>query len=537
MSSSRPSINEIRILQPADRRTDRVGTLVIEPTAVGDGSGLLQADVTLQYASAAAVDQFLSPPNTRATQVAEQLDCIPGFRVTRLPLDEQIMPTALAWTPDGTLVVASLKGRVWFAKDADGDGLEDKIWPYSDELAAPYGLATGAGYVDVLNKSALLRLCDNDADGRADRTETIASGWGHTDDYHDWAVGLPRDQKGHYYVALPCQQDERDPAAAYLRGRILRLIPQPPSPHEPRRFRIESWAAGQRFPMGLALSRQGQLLATDNQGNYNPFNELNHIERGRNYGFINRLERGVGDPPPLTPPAVNIPHPWTRSVNGICFLEAPDTQEKPGTPPFGPFAGHLVGCEYDTRRLIRMSLQAVDGRLQGAAYPLSLESVAEGEAMLGPICCAVSPGGRLYVGSVRDSGWGAANNVGEVLQIEMDSEQLPCGIRTVTATPTGFRLDFTRPVDIDRAASRQRYAIASYFRISTPAYGGDDQQRRQVAVKQVRVAPDALSVELDVEPLVAERVYEIRLQPLIADGDFFPAEAFYTLNRLAPRSP
>src|SRR5690606_17448430 len=90
-------------------------------------------------------------------------------------------------------------------------------------------------------------------------------------------------------------------------------------------------------------------------------------------------------PPPITHPAINIPHPWTRSVNGIGFLTpAADGRD------FGPFTGHLVGCEYDTRRLIRMSLEKVGDVYQGAAYPLSLYEV-EGPTLLGPVACAVSP--------------------------------------------------------------------------------------------------------------------------------------------------
>ena len=58
-------------------------------------------------------------------------------------------------------------------------------------------------------------------------------------------------------------------------------------------------------------------------------------------------------------------------MNGICFLDTPLALQAHGDH-FGPFEGHLVGCEYDTRRLIRMSLQRVDGWIQGAAYPLSL---------------------------------------------------------------------------------------------------------------------------------------------------------------------
>ncbi len=443
------------------------------------------------------------------------------------------MPTALDWRPGGELVIASLKGRVWIARDRDGDGLEDDVAAFSDELAAPYGLAAYDDYIDVLNKYALLRLFDEDGDGQADRTLNVASGWGHTADYHDWAVGLVRDGAGNYYVALPCQQDQRSEAAAHLRGHVLRLVPRAEG-HQPPRFAIESVSAGHRFPMGIARDRQGELFVTDNQGNYNPFNELNHVRAGRRYGFINALERRPGFQPPLTPPAIDIPHPWTRSVNGICFLDTPPPlRRRLGHDRFGPFEGHLVGCEYDTRRLIRMSLHKVGDTYQGAAYPFSYDEPPRGPPLLGPLVCAVAPDGDLYVGGIRDSGWGGGNNVGELVRLRPAEEGLPCGIAEVRATPDGFQVWLTAAADPRLAADPKNYALLSYTRVSTPAYGGADQGRRSESIRSVSVAEDARSVKLTLDELRAGFVYELRLRNLAGPGrPFFPAEAHYTLRAI-----
>ncbi|MEX2115210.1 MAG: c-type cytochrome, partial [Pirellulales bacterium] len=193
----------------------------------------------LEYRAALAVDQFAPLPVVDRSLQKIQLDVVPGFEAVRLPLDDRCMPTGLAWQADGTLIVASLEGRVWLARDTDGDELEDSIEPFSDDLAAPYGVAAAGNAIDVLTKVGLLRLFDNDGDGRADRTQQIASGWGHTPDYHDWAVGLERDAEGNYYIALPCEQDNRSEAAAHLRGRALRLVPRTATGDDPRLYAIE----------------------------------------------------------------------------------------------------------------------------------------------------------------------------------------------------------------------------------------------------------------------------------------------------------
>jgi glucose/arabinose dehydrogenase len=482
------------------------------------------------YSSLLSVDppaNILPSGNTQAAPAAP-VAIAPGWTGTRLSFPEEIMPTALAWRPNGQLLFASLKGNVWQTQDADRDGIPDEATPFSDELATPYGLAAGAAYVDVATKSALLRLHGEDT---CEQVETIASGWGHTSDYHDWVIGLPRDKQGNYYLGIPCQQDKRSPEAAKLRGTVVKLVPRAVTPDDPRKFQIEVLTRGHRFPMGLALSRKEALFVTDNQGNYNPFNELNHVRPGAHFGFVNALEKKE-DRPPVTPPAIDIPHPWTRSVNGICFLDTPEALAKERGPLFGPFEGQLVGCEYDTRRLIRMSLQEVDGVYQGAAYPLSLPADNPAEGLLGPVVCAVSPQGELYVGNLRDSGWGGGNNVGDIVRVRFEPEKLPAGIAEVRAEKEGFRVTFTKPIARDKAADIANYRLASYRRESTPAYGGPDQDRRDETLAGVTVAGDGLSVLLKLRELREGFVYEIFVKNLVpGDSLFFPAEAYFTLRK------
>ncbi len=487
-------------------------------TAVADGQGQVNIDVL--YRPLVAIDVFPTIAPVAPAPPPLVLDVVPGFETIRLPISNEFMPTAMDWRPSGDLVVASLKGQVWNLRDTDNDGLEDEAVAISDELAAPYGVAAYDEYVDVVNKYGLLRVYP-------DRMVTIASGWGHTTDYHDWVIGLPRDEAGNYYVALPCEQDKRAASAARYKGSVLKLSPREPTLDDPQLFAIEALTAGHRFPMGIARNRAGEMFVTDNQGNYNPFNELNHVVTGKRYGFINTIDRNADFKPPLTAPAIDIPHPWTRSVNGICFLDSPVSTK----PLFGPFEGHLIGCEYDTRRLIRMSLQRVGDTYQGAAYPFSYDTPRTGDPLLGPLVCAVSPQGDLYVGGIRDSGWGGSNNIGEIVRLRPRFEQLPCGIAEVRATASGFILDFTAPIDPDKASQPGNYSVSSYTRVSTPAYGGEDQDRRQEQVAGVRVANAGQQVEIQIDDLRAGFVYELHLKNLAAgDGEFFPAEAHYTLR-------
>lgn len=507
---------------PATAKFAADGThVIVSPDAKGI------ARVVMHYVSDVPVDRFPAPPPAPATvQKSTPVEIAPGFVGERLPLPPAWMPSAFSWRPNGRLVFTTLKGEVFETADTNGDGTEVQLTLLADGLPTPYGVFAAADYADVSAKYGVLRIRDG---GR--QVETVASGWGYTRDYHEWAIGLPRNERGEYFLGIPCQQDKRSPTAARFHGNVLRLTPREPSANDPRRYTLTPVSAGHRFPMGLAIDRNGELFVTDNQGNYNPFNELNHVRPGVHFGFINALEKGK-PVPTLTPPAIDIPHPWTRSVNGICFLDTPPAlRSKLGHNVFGPLEGHLIGCEYDTRRLIRMSLQRVGDTFQGAAYPLSIPPRELSRGFQGPIVCAVSPRGDLYVGSIRDSGWGAGNNLGEIVRVRIALDKLSGGIAEVRAIRDGFEIDFFRPVDSQRAASADSYVIQSYRRESTPAYGGPDRDRRTEKVTDLSVARDARRVTLRLTELRPGFVYEFRLKNLgPAASDFHPAEAHYTLR-------
>ena len=526
----KPGRFKVRLVEPAG------GVFQLHPD---DGRASVDLSKTssrcvLEYLTNLPVDQYVVPALPTPPRVPLPLTVAPGFSAVELPLDEAMMPTGLAWQADGSLVLCSLKGDVRLLQDTDGDGLEDKDTVLADGLSAPYGLlTTPAGDVDVITKYALLRLNDRDANQRAQRLETLASGWGHTADYHDWAVGLVR-QGADYLVALPCEQDNRSPEAAHLRGKLLRV--SPPSAGEQsagqKRWKLEEICGGLRFPMGLAVNEAGQIFASDNQGNYNPFNEINHLRPGLRYGFINSREKRPDFTPENTLPAINIPHPWTRSVNGLCFLTTPaPLKQKLGQALFDAFEGHLIGCEYNNRQLIRFSLEPIGDTFQGAAYPFTLEVDDKQPGLQGPVCCAVSPVGDLYIGNMRDSGWGAGKNTGSVVRMRKTGP-LASGIAEVRATPVGFSITFTQPVDVSQANQTSNYSIEAYRRISTPAYGGNDVDRHPIKISRAQCAADGTRVDLELQNIQADFVYEIRLKDLTPNRvGLFPAEAYYTLHR------
>ena len=176
-----------------------------------------------------------------------------------------------------------------------------------------------------------------------------------------------------------------------------------------------------------------------------------------------------------------------------------------------------------------MSLEEIDGVMQGAAYMFS-RPVVEGEATFeGPVVCAVSPAGELVVGNIHDSGWGGGQNTGSIVQLK-PTGQWPLGIAEVKALHDGLRVVFTSKVDEAAASQVANYAIRSYRRVSTPAYGGNDQEERQEIVLAAKVIAGGTAVDLMLNPLRADSVYELRVSQLGAP--LFPDEAHYTMKKV-----
>lgn len=443
----------------------------------------------------------------------DEVKVVPGFRGQRLPYPTNIMPTAITFNHAGRMLFTSLKGHVYSADDQ-----EAKL--FAEGLAAPFGILDSHDMVLVAHKPEIIGLIDTDKDARADKATVIATGWGLTDDYHDWTCGLVRDAEGNLFTTLGSDyaQKDRPKEKSRWRGDALKIDPS---------GKIESLARGLRFPTGVAMTSKQDVFITDQQGVQNTFNELNWLQPGARFGLpsLHEPEKDA----PATPPAVQIPHPWTRSVNGIVAIPkslADRTHPK--------LFDQLLGCEYDTRFLIRMSWQLVNGVMQGAAYPLCKPSLpGDPNGLLGPLSIAVSPDGDVYVGSIHDSGWQGGLNTGDIVKLT-PSGQWPNGLCEIRATPAGFDLEFFHPVDKSRAADKSRYQISGYTRVWQGSYATPDSNRHNVEIDSITLNETGTVASLKLTGLKPGHVYDVSLGEIGTENDrtLWPNVGFYTLHKL-----
>ena len=79
------------------------------------------------------------------------------------------------------LTAGTRKCRVSLLEDRDGDGRFEVARVFAEGLVFPMGLAWRDGRLYVADPPDLVTLEDTDGDGRADRRQTILTGFGHTD--------------------------------------------------------------------------------------------------------------------------------------------------------------------------------------------------------------------------------------------------------------------------------------------------------------------------------------------------------------------
>ena len=436
----------------------------------------------------------------------------PGYRAVAYPRpktvagEDRVMPGAVAVRPkDGKVFVASMKtGELFTLRDPDdpkrakwelyGRGL------YQDALSM---LAEDDGLY-VLHRRNLTKISErNGVPDRFDRVFALPQG---VADSYDMAYGLARDKSGAFVLSYAPYGDAKTIGA----GSAIRMKPGKP---------VEEVAFGMRNPLGWCSGPDGEIFFTDNQGDWVASNKLCHVSEGKFYGWPNRSQSQHINKP-VGKATVWVPYSWARSINGVAY---DNTGGK-----FGPFAGQFFMAELMFGgAVVRANVEQVNGVYQGACFPFW------GKGLLGPLCLAFDPRGKLYVGSVTEPGWMAQPDRGALYRIDFTGK-VPFEMQSIHVRPRGFRIVFTAPVDKAKAAEIAAYKLESYRYEYTGAYGSPELDRATVKVEKVEVAADGKSVELITAALVKDRVYLVSVpgvRSAAGETPLFPTGA-YTLNEI-----
>lgn len=430
-----------------------------------------------------------------------------------------------------TLFVATRRGEIWQIDDASSERPRASLW--AEGLQEPLGLVDHDGWLWCAQRGEMSRLRDRDGDGRMDDLETMSDGWPLSGNYHEYAFGPARAGDGSWWLTMNKPFGDEPFGRASWRGWALR-VPAGGGPFEPV-------VAGLRSPAGVGTAPDGVVWYTDNQGEWCATSKFAPMHAGefhghpwgidscsrppssvRHPGEVKsglRLEQAARTIPGFTLPAVWIPYDLLgRSPAG--FLWDSDGH-------FGPFRGQVFCGDQYSSEVFRISLEQVGGRWQGACYPFR-RGLSCGVTRL-----AWGRRGTLWCG-LTNRGWGSLGQQEHGLQRLVWNGGEPFELLAIEATPAGFRMLFTQPVDAPSAIAAS-FAVRSWTYDHHEGYGCPPRDERAHAVTAVARSADGRTLDLTFAPgdLGPCRVYELKCAGVRGPGGQGPwhGVGWYTRNQ------
>lgn len=455
--------------------------------------------------------------------------------------------SGIAILDDGRVAVSIRKGEVWILDHVyDEDPGRVTFHQFASALHEPLGLLKWHDSLVTVQRTEMTRMVDIDGDEVADLYETLATGWGVSGNYHEYAYGPQADRDGNLWLTLNIgmglQGDQQSQCVTDPVLKVSQPLWRGWAMKRESDGKLRPMCAGMRSPSGIGANAEGDLFYTDQQGNWVATNSLHHLREGAFFHHpeslasmtqpgstiesVTNIPDGLPYPdalkqfPTMRPPAVWFPYKKAgQSATDIMLDESGGK--------FGPFSGQLFIGEFTQAAMNRVFLEKVEGEYQGVCFPFRRGFASAVLRM------AQGTDGSLFVG-MTNRGWSSLGTASYGLQRLVWTGKLPFEILEMRAKPDGFELQFTRPVDPTVASDPASYQLSSYTYVYQSTYGSDEIQTQALNIDRAIVAEDGLSVRLYTSGLRRYFVHELDASGLL-DVDGHPLlhpSAFYTLNAI-----
>jgi glucose/arabinose dehydrogenase len=438
------------------------------------------------------------------------------------PAGEELEIGGMAFMSDGTMLVSTRRGRVWWIDNAmAADPADAKFHIFAEGLHEGLGLTVRDDRIYLAQRGELSELIDVDGDNVCDRIRTITQDWGMSGNYHEFAFGLPIDDEGNFYmgtnVGFWSPEWWHGLSVEPYRGWLLKIAPDGD---------VTPFSSGARGPAGMGFDAKGNLLYTDNQGDWLPACGMFHVQGGEFFSHPASLrwtpEYGNGEEVPSsmlppsterTPPAVWIPYEYSRSTGNM----VPD--QTGGA--FGPFADQLFVAELTNGLVFRTLLEEVQGQLQGAVV-LFRQQIGS------TFRVAFAPDGTLF-GGMTNRGWGGLAPGSGIARVRWTGET-PLEYKTIHLTDGGFELGFTLPLAV--APDPASIKIRSYDYNWWWDYGSPEVRNLEMEASAATLSEDGLTLNVVIPGIKAGRCMRVSLPGIGLLHDEFD----YTINQM-PSGP
>ncbi len=448
------------------------------------------------------------------------------------PQETAMEVSAIELLPDNKLALGTRRGEIWIVSGAHGDDIGQASFQlFAAGQHEIMGLSWRDGWLYATNRYEVLRIKDEDGDGRGDAFETICDKWGVSGDYHEYAFGSRFDKEGNIWVVL-CLTGSFNSNIDF-RGWAVRVN---------SKGEMIPTCSGIRSPGGIGFGADGDVYYTDNQGPWHGACTLQHLIPGTFQGHPGGFKwyekaPNMGPKPvepndksrmvterarvkELVPPVVYMVH--GKIGNSSSGFAADTTGGK-----FGPFEKQLFIADQSHSNLSRVFIEEVNGIQQGVVFPFRKGFGS------GPIGVRLGDDGNLFIGG-SDRGWGAKGGKPFAFERLEWTGKVPFEVHEMRAKADGFELTFTEPVDPATAGNVASYSMREFTYIYQAQYGSPEVDDVLPKITAAIVSADGKSVHLKIDTLTKGHIHELHLDGVrSASGlPLLHKEAYYTLNEI-----
>lgn len=436
--------------------------------------------------------------------------------------------TALAFFPDGRMVVSTHGGDIWIVSGIDA-GLANLQWRrFAAGLYEPFGLQVADNKVYVTCKDRLTRLHDVNNDGEADFYESFSADTDVSTFFHAYNFDLQHDTKGNFYYVKAGQYTSHA-----LPGAVIKV-----SANGKKRT-VHS--TGFRTPNGMGILPNNRLTVSDNQGSWMPASKVSLLKPGGFYGYVQTHAHGkrfwapdggridhkkVVPPKTFDQPIIWMPQHFDNSSGGQLWV---DDQR------WGPLSGRLLHTSFGKGWLYYMMLQEVDGHDQAAIVKLKID------ALTGIHRARVNPSdGQVY--AVGLNGWNGNGrrglSQGHVHRFRYTGKHSNLLLNT-TVLNFGIELKFNFKLDPTTATDPANYRLLQWNYKWSHGYGSKQYAPKTgevgqelVTIQAVQLADNGESVFLKIPDIAPVNQMEFNLTLKAADGSDFNEQVYLTINKV-----
>lgn len=460
------------------------------------------------------------------------------YEIKTLPIPKEIYLEVggLATMPDGRLAVSTRRGEIWIIENPyQKDSHQTYYRRFASGLHEILGLAYKDGVFYCSQRGELTKISDVDRDGVADLYEPIYQ-FEVSGNYHEYTYGPVFDKNGDMLVTLNLAWvGFGEGKFSKWRGWLVKIHPD---------GTLEPHSAGLRSPAGYSINHEGDIFYGENQGDWVGSGRVTHLEKGDfagnpggikwakepNSPFKLTLEDIPDNGQPMFEAAKkvkNLKLPAVWFPHAIMGISTSDILEDTTKGKFSPFPGQYFVSDQGQSKVMRMSLEKVNGVYQGFCinYREGFQS--------GILRERFGLDGSMFVG-MTSRGWGSTGKDDFGLQRLTWNGIMPFEINTIHAQVDGFEISFTQPVDVKSIKNAASYALRSYIYKYHHQYGSPIINVGDLKVKGITISADKKTVRISIDGIRQYYIHEFILKGIRnEDGEPLLHEtAYFTLNQI-----